>query len=62
MFSLYDKVLIKSKNVEGTIIDIVKNKNNTKITVESNVKGKHSDGYGGVFPIFDCVEEDLKLL
>lgn len=62
MFALYDKVLIKSKNIIGTIIDIVKKENEITITVESDVKGKRNDAYGGDFPIFNCKEDDLTLL
>lgn len=60
MFNLYDKVIIKSKNLLGTIVDIVKKENETIITVESDVKGKREDGYGGIFPLFDCKEKDLE--
>lgn len=62
MFNLYDKVLIKSKSVKGTIIDIMRNEHGVKITVESDTKGYREDAYGGIFPIFDCDENDLKLL
>ena len=62
MFELYDKVIIKSKNIIGTIIDIVKNENETTITVESDTKGKRTDGYGGEYPIFNCKEEELKMI
>ena len=62
MFNLYDKVIIKSKNLPGTIVDIVKTGSKTVITVESDIKGKRKDGYGGYFPLFNCSEEDLKLL
>ena len=62
MFNLYDKVIIKSKNLPGTIVDIVKTGSKTVITVESDIEGKRKDGYGGDFPLFNCSEEDLKLL
>lgn len=62
MFNLYDKVIIKSKNIPGTIIDIVKSETGKTITVESDIKGKREDGYGGDFPIFNCKENDLKLI
>lgn len=39
MFNLYDKVIIKSKNLPGTIVDIVKTGSKTVITVESDIKG-----------------------
>lgn len=61
MYNLYDKVIIKSKNISGTIIDIVKKNNGNVITVESDVKGKRNDGYGGDYPIFDCMEDDLQM-
>lgn len=55
MFELYEKVLIKSKNIIGTIIDI----HNNIYTVESDTKGRRNDGYGGEWPIFECLEHDL---
>jgi hypothetical protein len=61
LFNLYDKVIIKSKNLPGTIVDIINIDDKTIITVESDIKGKRKDGYGGDFPLFDCSEDDLKL-
>ncbi len=62
MFNLYDKVIIKSKNLPGTIVDIVTKGDEKMITVESDIKGRREDGYGGVFPLFDCEEKDLEKL
>lgn len=61
MFRLYDNVVIKSKNISGIIVDIRETENRSVFTVESNVKGKREDGYGGTWPIFDCFENDLEL-
>ena len=60
MFALYDTVLIKSKNIPGTIIDIVTSDGKKTYTVESNVKGRRTDGYGGVWPLFCCAENELQ--
>ncbi len=60
MFDLYDKVHIKSKNIPGTIVDIVEIAGVKTITVESDIKGKRDDGYGGIYPLFDCEENDLE--
>lgn len=60
MFNLYDKVRIKSKNISGIIVDIVEISNTKTITVESDIKGNRDDGYGGIYPLFDCGENDLE--
>lgn len=59
MLNMYDKVRILSKDLIGTIVDIRKSGNETIYTVESDTKGKRSDGYGGVFPLFDCKENEI---
>jgi len=59
MFALYDKVVIKSKNLAGTIVDIRNINAETIYTVESDVEGKREDGYGGLFPLFECKEEEI---
>lgn len=60
MFELFEKVKIKSKNLIGTIVDISGDPNDLNITVESDTKGYRDDGYGGVWPLFDCKENDLE--
>ena len=59
MFNLYDNVLIKTKNLIGTIVDIRKFGEDTIFTVESNIKGSRADGFGGIWPLFDCKEDEL---
>lgn len=56
VFVLFEKVRIKSKKTVGTIVDI----SDGVYVVESDEKGKRSDGYGGDYPIFDCSESDLE--
>lgn len=62
MFNLYDSVLIKTKNIPGTIVDILTSGNETVYTVESDKKGKSDDGFGGIWPLFDCKESDLQII
>lgn len=59
MFEMFDKVKIKSKDLIGTIVDIRESQNTVIYTVESDVKGKRSDGYGGIYPLFDCTEYEI---
>jgi len=59
MLNMFDKVRILSKDLNGTIVDIRKSNNETIYTVESDTKGKRSDGYGGIFPLFDCKENEI---
>ena len=60
MFDLFETVKIKSNGIVGTIVD--KSVRNGKICyiIESdtyvNPSGKP---YGGDWPLFDCVDEDL---
>lgn len=60
MFELYDKVKIKSKNLIGTIVDIATIKGEKIITVESDTESAFEGGYGKMFPLFDCTENDLE--
>ncbi len=62
MFNLYDNVLIKTKNIPGVIVDILHSENGAIYTVESNIKGKRDDGYGGIWPLFDCKENELQFM
>ena len=60
MFNLFDKVKIKSSGIIGTIVDKESSNGKAKYIVESdtyvNPSGKP---YGGDWPLFDCVDEDL---
>lgn len=60
MFNIYDKVLIKSRDIIGTIVDIRETNMGKIITVESDRKGKVADAYGGIWPLIDCNEDELK--
>ena len=62
MFDLFEKVLIKEKNIPGTIVDITTIKGKKVITVESDVEGKQENGYGDRFPLFECCESELQRL
>ena len=54
MFELYEEVIILSNGLTGTIVDISAINGKTKYTVESDIKGKVSGGYGDIYPLFDC--------
>ena len=60
VFELFEKVRIISKDLIGTIVDISETDGKTKYVVESDVKGKRLDGFGGIYPLFDCTEEDIE--
>lgn len=59
MFSLYDKVRIKSNDLIGTIVDIsVINGKNIYI-IESDTPDIQ-EGYGGKWKLFDCSLEEIE--
>ena len=60
MFELFEKVRIISKDLIGTIVDISETDGKTEYVVESDVKGKRPDGFGGIYSLFDCTEEDIE--
>lgn len=60
MFKLFDTVRIKRNNVIGTIVDIDDTSSDVKYVVESDTKGERSDGFGGIWPLFDCNEADIE--
>lgn len=62
MFDLFEKVLIKERNLPGTIVDITMIKGRKVITVESDIEGEQENGYGDRFPLFECCESDLQQL
>ena len=56
-----DKVRIKKNNIIGVIIDIYEVDDTKYFSVESIEKGVTTeDGYGGDFPIFDCVADEIE--
>ena len=61
MFNIYEKVLIKEHNIIGTIVDISEDDKKIYI-VESDTKGKLDIGYGGIYPLFDCKEDELSTI
>ena len=60
MFELYEEVIILSNGLTGTIVDISTINGKTKYTVESDIKGKVPGGYGDIYPLFDCTEDQIK--
>lgn len=62
MFDLFEKVLIKERNLPWTIVDITTIKGRKIITVESDIEGKQENGYGDWFPLFECCESELQQL
>ena len=62
MFNLFEKVLIKERNLPGTIVDITTINGRKVITVESDIEGKQENGYGDRFPLFECCESELQRL
>lgn len=62
MFNLFEKVLIKERNLPGTIVDITTINGRKVITVESDIEGKQENGYGDRFPLFEYCKSDLQQL
>lgn len=59
MFELYDHVRIKKNNLIGTIVDISESDGEKTFIVESDVKGRRNDGYGGDYPLYWCNEDEI---
>ena len=59
MFELYEKVIIKSNLVIGTIIDKSDINGKTTYVVESDTKGTLG-GYGGEWKLFDCDDDEIE--
>ncbi len=59
MFNLYEHVRIKKNNLMGTIVDISECDGEKIFIVESDVKGKRGDGYGGDYPLYWCKEDEI---
>lgn len=59
MFELYEHVRIKKNDLIGTIVDISKTDDEKLFIVESDVKGKRDDGYGGDYPLYWCKEDEI---
>lgn len=60
MINLFDKVRIKSENLIGTVVDIEKSDDKTIYCVESDTEGEIEGRAGGIFPLFDCLEEEIE--
>ena len=59
MFELCDKVKIRSNDIVGTIVDISNIDGHNIYIVESDVANALG-GYGGVWKLFDCYEDDIE--
>lgn len=59
MFEEYEIVKIKKNGLIGTIVEKSTVNGRTVYIVESNTKGKRDDGYGGIWPLYNCYGEDL---
>lgn len=57
-----DTVLIKDKNIKGTIVDISRRNGTTYFVVESSVKGAVAGTDGGEWPLYDCRKEDIEII
>lgn len=60
MFELYEKVRIKKNGYIGTIVDISESNGEKTYVVESDIKGKRDDGYGGDYPLYWCNENEIE--
>ena len=64
-FELFDHVLIENKGVEGDIVDIyAKDDGEQAYIVQSRTQGyvNDPDVYDGEYPLYDCTEDQLKLI
>jgi hypothetical protein len=62
-FELYSRVKIKKNGIIGDIVDIAEGKEGIVYTVESIVKGKHTDAdYPTAFPLYECKENDIEMI
>lgn len=61
-FDLFDRVLIRKKNVTGVIVDIYPEDGQSVYTVQSDKRGYVNDpeAYNGDFPLYDCKEDQLE--
>ena len=62
MFELYEHVRIKKNSLVGTIVDISKDGSKEIFIIESDEKGKRSDGYGGDYPLYWCSKDDIEIV
>lgn len=62
-YYLNDKVLIKDKNIKGTVVDIININGKDIITVESDEKSKNDESnIGGIWKLYECEEKELILI
>lgn len=61
MFSLYDKVRIKSSNLIGTIVDISTVNEKDSYIIESDIPDIQG-GYGGKWKLFNCSFEEIEVV
>lgn len=60
MYSECEKVKIKAIGLTGIIVDISERNGIRKYIVESDEPNPNVKGYGNIWPLFDCEEEDLE--
>lgn len=60
MFNLFENVRIKKNGLPCTIVDISEQNGIKTYIVESDIKGKRDDGYGGEYPLYWCKENEIE--
>lgn len=60
MFELYDKVKIKKNGLSGVVVDVYSVGETKHYSVEADEKTDEAGGYGGDYPIFDCVAAEIE--
>ena len=60
MFSEYEHVKMKNRNLTGTIVHKYDLDGKIWYMVESDMQGPIEGGYGDLWPLFDCTDEDLE--
>ncbi|MCM1055548.1 MAG: hypothetical protein NC394_08505 [Bacteroides sp.] len=60
MIKLFEKVKIKSENLIGTVVDISNKNGKMVFIVESDTEGEIEGRSGGIFPLYDCSEDEIE--
>jgi hypothetical protein len=59
-FALGDPVIIRSNNLEGTVINIKETENGKIYVVEQDSKINPDDDYGDNWPVFYCTQDEIE--